>query len=92
MVLSITEVLQLWWYTIYNNDEFNTQFDFSNSEASDFCFAMQDDILVFDFHVFLKTLFLIMVGYLSTWQKSLQFSQSFAIFAKLYARQMNNFA
>ena len=72
------EILQLWNTYSYNNDEFNPRFNFSISETSDLCFVTQKDIVIFDFQI--------TVRYLSTSQKSLQVSQSFAIFAKSYVR------
>ena len=60
--------------------------------ARDLCFVTQEDILFFHFQMLsLKTIFQIALGYLSISRKSLQSSQSFGIFAKLYAHQMNVF-
>ena len=52
MDLSSIEVLQLWYTYSNNDDDFNPQFDFYNSESSDRCFVTQEDILVFDFQMY----------------------------------------
>ena len=60
--------------------------------ARGLCFVTQEDILFFHFQMLsLKIIFQIALGYLSISHKSLQSSQSFSIFAKLYAHQMNAF-
>ena len=65
---------------------FHPRYDFYNSKKSHLCFVTPEDILAFDFQKFFEGIFSNYLGYLSTTQKSLQVSQIFIIFEKLYAR------